>query len=101
MAMTCSSRHTTHAPRTAKVSITARRAVGLTPSLSGPRRRAFRLRSEASAQERRDVDLVVGDLERGPLAIVDARAAVRRARAPARGAARPEAAAARAVEARG
>src|SRR3954470_10342510 len=54
-----------------------------------------------SAQEGRDVDLVVRDLERGPLAVVDARAAVGRARAAGRAPAGGEAAAARAVEARG
>ncbi len=51
-------------------------------SASGDSRRA------ALAQERRDVDVVVGDLERGALAIVDARAAVGAARRGCRGARR-------------
>src|SRR4051794_14766885 len=100
MATTWSSRHATHAPSTANTVITAGRSLEVITSVSA-RAEARLSRGPASAQERRDVDLVVRDLERGPLAVVDARAAVRRPRAPRCAGARAEPAAARAVEARG
>src|SRR3954449_12449015 len=101
MATTCSSRHATHAPSTANTDITAGRSLEGIISISA--RAEGRLsRGRASAQERRDVDLVVRDLERGPLAVIVRRPAIGRPRAAARPAsAGAEAAAARAVEARG
>src|SRR3954470_22880950 len=101
MATTCSSRHATHAPSTANTDITAGRILEGIISISARAERRLS-RGPRSAQERRDVDLVVRDLERGPLAVVDARTAIGRPRTAARAAcAGAEAAAARAVEARG
>src|SRR4051812_14484221 len=69
----------------------SRPALARTPRTSG--RAAMGLKSPprggpASAQERRDVDLVVADLERRALTLVHARAAVARTDVLARGARR-------------
>ena len=49
---------------------------GSPPGRSAATPRLFRRVNARSAQERRDVDLVVADLERGPLPVVDPRTAV-------------------------